>query len=72
MTGKRPMFGFRVSHALNHTPHRFLPNLQVRRFWVQSESRYVKLRLSTKGLRLIDKIGIDAVLERMRKRGDKV
>jgi large subunit ribosomal protein L28 len=72
VTGKRPMSGCRVSHALNHTRHRFLPNLQVRRIWVESESRYIKLKLSTQGLRLIDKIGIDAVLKRMRARGEKV
>ena len=66
------MSGFRVSHALNHTRHRFLPNLQVRRIWVESESRYIKLKLSTQGLRLIDKIGIDAVLKKMRARGQKV
>lgn len=72
VTGKRPMSGFRVSHALNHTRHRFLPNIHKRRFWVESESRYVKLRVSASGIRLIDKLGIDTVLKNMRARGEKV
>lgn len=72
LTGKRPMSGYRVSHALNRTRHRFLPNLHTRRFWVESESRYVKLQLSTKALRMVDKLGIDAVLQQLRARGEKV
>ena len=69
VTGKGPMSGHNVSHANNKTKRRFLPNLQVRRLWVESEKRYVRLRLSTAGLRRIDKLGIDAVLADMRERG---
>lgn len=72
VTGKRPMSGFNVSHANNHTKRRFLPNLHDHRFWVESESRFVKLRVSRKGMRIIDKKGIDAVLEDIRARGIKV
>jgi len=61
-----------VSHAMNHTRRRFLPNLQNHRFWVESEKRFVKLRVSTKGMRIIDKKGIDAVLADLRARGEKV
>lgn len=72
ITGKRPITGNNVSHAMNHTKRRFLPNLQTHRFWVESEKRFVKLRVSTKGLRIIDKKGIDAVLSDLRSRGEKV
>lgn len=72
ITGKRPMSGHHVSHANNKTNRRFLPNLHVHRFWVESEQRWVKLRVSTKGLRLIDKRGIDPVLAELRERGVKV
>lgn len=72
VTGKRPMSGNNVSHAHNKTRRRFLPNLHTHRFWVQSENRWVKLRVSSKGMRIIDKKGIEAVLEDMRRRGDKV
>lgn len=72
VTGKRPMSGHNVSHANNKTKRRFLPNLHTRRFWVESERRWVRLRVSSKGLRMIDKLGIDAVLEQMRKRGEKI
>jgi len=72
VTGKRPMSGNNVSHAHNKTRRRFLPNLHTRRIWVESENRWVKLRLSKSGLRLIDKIGIDAVLKDIRARGQKV
>lgn len=72
VTGKKPQSGSRVSHAHNRTRHRFLPNLQMHRFWVESENRFVRLRLSTKGFRLIDKFGIDKVLADMRARGEKV
>jgi large subunit ribosomal protein L28 len=61
-----------VSHAHNKTRRRFLPNLQIHRFWVESENRWVKLRISTKGLRIIDKLGIDQVLSDIRGRGIKV
>jgi len=72
VTGKRPMSGHNVSHANNKTKRRFLPNLHTRRFWVESEKRWVRLRVSSKGLRMIDKLGIEAVLAEMRKRGEKV
>jgi len=72
VTGKRPMSGNNVSHANNRTRRRFLPNLHNKRVWVESEQRYVKLRVSQKGLRIIDKVGIDAVLKDLRKRGVKV
>ena len=72
VTGKRPMSGNNVSHAHNKTRRRFLPNLHNHRFWVESEKRYVKLRLSANGMRIIDKKGIDAVLAEMRARGEKV
>ena len=61
VTGKKPMLGNNVSHANNKTRRRFLPNLQYRRFWVESEKRWVSLRVSNAGLRVIDKKGIDAV-----------
>ena len=72
VTGKRPTTGNNVSHANNKTRRRFLPNLHAHRFWVEGEKRFVRLRVSTKGLRIIDKHGIEAVLETLRKRGDKV
>ncbi len=72
VTGKRPMSGNNVSHANNKTRRRFLPNLHTHRFWVESEQRWVKLRVSSHGMRIIDKKGIDTVLTDIRKRGDKV
>ena len=72
VTGKKPMSGNNVSHANNKSKRRFLPNLHERRFWVESENRWVKLRVSTKGLRIIDKLGIDRVLADVRARGIKV
>lgn len=72
VTGKRPISGNNVSHAHNKTRRRFLPNLHTHRFWVEGEKRYVRLRVSTKGMRIIDKQGIDTVLADMRKRGEKV
>jgi len=72
VTGKRPVTGNNVSHAKNRTRRRFLPNLHSHRFWVESENRFVKLRVSAKGMRIIDKKGIDAVLTSIRLRGDKV
>ena len=69
VTGKRPMVGNNVSHANNKTKRRFLPNLQSRRFWVESENRWVRLRVTNAALRLIDKNGIDSVLADMRARG---
>ena len=72
VTGKRPMTGNNVSHAQNKTKRRFLPNLHSHRFWVESENRFVKLRLSAKGMRIIDKNGIDSVLTDIRARGEKI
>ncbi|AME01871.1 50S ribosomal protein L28 [Moraxella osloensis] len=72
VTGKRPAVGNNVSHANNKTRRRFLPNLHTHRFWVESENRFVKLRLTTKGMRIIDKVGIDQVLTDMRARGEKI
>lgn len=69
VTGKRPMTGHHVSHANNKTKRRFLPNLQYRRFWVESENRWVRLRVTNAALRLIDRKGIDAVLADLRARG---
>ncbi|MCK4587123.1 MAG: 50S ribosomal protein L28 [Gammaproteobacteria bacterium] len=72
VTGKRPVAGNNVSHAHNKTRRRFLPNLHSHRFWVESENRFIKLRLTAKGMRIIDKKGIDEVLGEMRARGEKV
>jgi len=72
VTGKRPQSGNNVSHANNRTRRRFLPNLQYKRFWVESEKRYVRLRISHKGMRIIDKHGIDKVLTDMRAQGQRV
>ncbi len=72
VTGKRPMVGNNVSHANNKTKRRFLPNLQSRRFWIESESRWVRLRVSKKGLRIIDKKGIEEVLNDIRARGETI
>ncbi len=72
VTGKRPAVGNNVSHANNKTRRRFLPNLHNKRFWVESENRFVSLRVSASGLRTIDKVGIDAVLADMRARGEKI
>jgi large subunit ribosomal protein L28 len=71
VTGKRPLSGHNVSHANNKTNRRFLPNLHYHRFWVASENRWVRLRVSSNGMRIIDKRGIDAVLAEMRARGHK-
>ncbi len=72
ITGKRPVSGNNVSHANNRTRRRFLPNLHTHRFWVEGERRFVRLRLSTQGMRMIDKLGIEAVLADLRARGEKV
>ncbi len=69
VTGKAPIVGNHVSHANNRTKRRYLPNLQYRKFWVESENRWVKMRLSNAGLRLIDKKGLDVILAEMRGRG---
>lgn len=72
VTGKRPMSGNNVSHAHNKTRRRFLPNIQFHRFWVEEEKRFVRLKVSTKGMRIIDKLGIKAVLDKLRAQGEKV
>lgn len=72
ITGKRPQAGNNVSHAHNKTRRRFLPNLQTKRFWLASEKRFVRLRVSHKGLRIIDKRGIDTVVAALRAQGQKV
>ena len=72
VTGKKPVTGNNVSHANNKTRRRFSPNIHSHRFWVESEKRFVKLRLSTKGMRIIDKNGIDAVLADVRNKGVRV
>jgi large subunit ribosomal protein L28 len=69
VTGKGPMVGNNVSHANNKTKRRFLPNLQYRRFWVESENRWVRLRISNAALRLIDKVGIDQIVADLRAKG---
>jgi large subunit ribosomal protein L28 len=70
VTGKGPMVGNNVSHANHKTKRRFLPNLHYRRFWVESENRWVRLRISNAALRLIDKVGIDQVVSDLRAKGE--
>ncbi len=72
VTGKRPMSGNNVSHANNRTRRRFNVNLKAHRFWVEDENRFVKLRVSTKGIRVIDKLGISTVLKKIRSSGEKI
>ncbi|MDW5376292.1 50S ribosomal protein L28 [Halomonas sp. HP20-15] len=72
VTGKRPVTGNNVSHSQRKTRRRFVPNLHTHRFWVEAEKRFVKLRVSTKGMRIIDKKGIDTVLSEIRKRGERI
>lgn len=72
ITGKRPTAGNNVSHAHNKTRRRFLPNLHSHRFWLEIEQRYIKLRVSCKGLRIIDKYGIEKVLADLRAKGEKI
>jgi large subunit ribosomal protein L28 len=71
VTGKGPMTGHNVSHANNKTKRRFMPNLQKHRFWVESIQQWITLRVSTKGMRIIDKLGIEKVLEKIKERGDR-
>ena len=71
VTGKKPVAGNNVSHANNRTRRRFLPNLHTHKFWVAAENRWVKLKVSANGMRIIDKNGIEAVLADIRKRGIK-
>jgi len=72
VTGKRPVAGNRISHAHNKTKRVFKPNVQVKRFWLPSEGRFVKLKVSAKGMKIITKRGIDAVVSDLRKQGEKV
>lgn len=72
VTGKRPITGNNVSHAHNKTKRRFLPNIQEHRFWSEEENRFVTLKVSTKGMRIIDKKGVDVVLKELRSRGEKI
>jgi large subunit ribosomal protein L28 len=72
VTGKRPMVGYNVSHSKRHTKRRFLPNLHWHRFWLPTEKRFIKLLVSSKGLRTIDKRGIEVVIADLLARGDKV
>ena len=72
LTGKKPMTGNNVSHAMNRTRRRFEPNLHYHRFWVESENRFVRLRVSSKGMRIIDKKGIEVVLADLRAAGQPV
>lgn len=72
VTGKRPMSGNNVSHANNKTRRRFIPNLHTHRFWLESESRFIKLRVSTRGLRTIDKVGIEKVVADLRAKGERI
>ncbi|KXS39725.1 MULTISPECIES: 50S ribosomal protein L28 [Modicisalibacter] len=72
VTGKRPVTGNNVSHSQRKTRRRFVPNLHTHRFWVEAEKRFVKLRVSSKGMRIIDKKGIEAVLTDIRKRGERI
>ena len=72
VTGKKPTYGNRVSHANNKTRRRFEPNLHVKRFWVPSENRFVSLKVSARAMRTINKLGIERVLADLRKKGEKV
>ena len=72
LTGKRPTTGNNVSHANNKTKRRFLPNIQKRRIWVEEENRFVNLKISAKGIRMIDKLGIVQVLDMLRAKGERV
>ena len=72
VTGKRPMSGNNVSHAHNKPRRRFLPNLHTQRFWLENEQRFIKLKVSHNGLRIIDKLGIEQVVKNLRERGEKL
>lgn len=72
VTGKRPITGNNVSHANNKTKRRFIPNIQTHRYWVEEENRFVSLKLSAKAMRIIDKLGIKTVLDRLRAKGEKI
>ncbi|MGQ0572867.1 MAG: 50S ribosomal protein L28 [Pseudonocardia sp.] len=72
LTGREPGFGKNVSHSHRRTSRRWDPNIQIRRYWLAAENRHVRLRLSAKGIKTVDKIGIDAAVARIRARGEKV
>jgi large subunit ribosomal protein L28 len=72
ITGKKPAVGNRVSHANNKKRRRFLPNLHTQRFWLEGEKRWVSLRVSTAGMRTIEKKGIEVVIDQLRRQGVKV
>lgn len=72
VTGKRPITGNNVSHANNKTKRRFLPNIQHHRFWVEEENKFVSLKLTPRGMRTIDKLGIKVVLDKLRAKGEKI
>lgn len=72
VTGKRPMVGNKVSHANNKTKRRFEPNIQKHSFWVEEENRWVRLKLTARAMRIIDKLGIKVVLDRLRAKGEKI
>ena len=72
VTGKGPVTGNNVSHANNKTRRRFLPNLHTHRFWLDGEKRFVRLRVSSQGMRIIDKLGIESVVADLRARGEKI
>mgnify|MGYP001358784867 FL=1 len=72
VTGKKPLSGNNVSHAKNRTKRTFEPNLHKRKFWIESEKRYVNLKVSAKGMRIIDKKGIEQVIQEIRSRGEKI
>ena len=72
VTGKRPMTGNNVSHANNKNRRRFLPNIHDHRFWLESEKRFIKLRVSAKGMRIIDQLGLEQVIADLRSRGERV
>ena len=72
VTGKRPTTGNNVSHANNKTKRRFLPNIKLHRFWIEEEQRFITLKVSTRGMRTIDKLGIKVVLDRLRAKGEKI
>lgn len=72
VTGKAPLTGNNVSHANNKTRRRFLPNLHYHRFWIEAEKRFIRLRVSTRGMRMIDKFGIEKILTKLRDRGEHI
>lgn len=72
VTGKKPGYGSKISHAHNVTKRRFLPNLKKKKYWVSEENRFVTLTISTHGMKVVDKLGISAVLRDLRKRGEKL